>query len=140
MKKQLQQLWDFQSIYDQTRNTTPTLIEPDDYYLRYRLGKEELVEYLDACNNDDLVEITDALADQLYILLGTMIAHGMQDIIGDVFNEVHRSNMSKLGEDGKPIYREDGKVLKGPNFSKPNIEQFLTAGQSQLEIPFDEEV
>ena len=140
MKKQLQQLWDFQSIYDQTRNTTPTLIEPDDYYLRYRLGKEELVEYLDACNNDDLVEITDALADQLYILLGTMIAHGMQDIIGDVFNEVHRSNMSKLGEDGKPIYREDGKVLKGPNFSKPNIQQFLTAGQSQLEIPFDEEV
>jgi len=140
MKKQLQQLWDFQSIYDQTRNTTPTLIEPDDYYLRYRLGKEELVEYLDACNNDDLVEITDALADQLYILLGTMIAHGMQDIIGDVFNEVHRSNMSKLGEDGKPIYREDGKVLKGPNFSKPKIEQFLTAGQSQLEIPFDEEV
>ena len=140
MKKQLQQLWDFQSIYDQTRNTTPTLIEPDDYYLRYRLGKEELVEYLDACNNDDLVEITDALADQLYILLGTMIAHGMQDIIGDVFNEVHRSNMSKLGEDGNPIYREDGKVLKGPNFSPPNIEQFLTAGQGQLEIPFDEEV
>ena len=140
MKKQLQQLWDFQSIYDQTRNTTPTLIEPDDYYLRYRLGKEELVEYLDACNNDDLVEITDALADQLYILLGTMIAHGMQDIIGDVFNEVHRSNMSKLGEDGKPIYREDGKVLKGPNFSKPDIQQFLTAGPDQLEITFDEEV
>jgi len=140
MKKQLQQLWDFQSIYDQTRNTTPTLIEPDDYYLRYRLGKEELVEYLDACNNDDLVEITDALADQLYILLGTMIAHGMQDIIGDVFNEVHRSNMSKLGEDGKPIYREDGKVLKGPNFSKPDIQQFLTADPDQLEITFDEEV
>jgi len=140
MKKQLQQLWDFQSIYDQTRNTKPTLIEADDYYLRYRLGKEELVEYLDACNNDDLVEVTDALADQLYILLGTMVAHGMQDIIEDVFNEVHRSNMSKLGEDGQPIYREDGKVLKGPNFSAPNIEQFLTAGQSQLEIPFDEEV
>ena len=140
MKKQLQQLWDFQSAYNSTRNTKPTLIEPDDYFLRYRLGKEELLEYLDACNNDDLVEITDALADQLYILLGTMIAHGMQDIIEDVFNEVHRSNMSKLGKDGNPIYREDGKVLKGPNFSPPNIEQFLTAGQSQLEIPFDEEV
>ena len=135
MKKQLQQLWDFQSIYDQTRNTTPTLIEPDDYYLRYRLGKEELVEYLDACNNDDLVEITDALADQLYILLGTMIAHGMQDIIGDVFNEVHRSNMSKLGEDGKPIYREDGKILKGPNFSSPNLSKFLSDnGQLELQL------
>ena len=140
MKKQLQQLWDFQSAYNSTKNTTPTLIEPDDYFLRYRLGKEELLEYLDACNNDDIVEITDALADQLYILLGTMVAHGMQDIIEDVFNEVHRSNMSKLGENGKPIYREDGKVLKGPNYSPPNIEQFLTAGQSQLEIPFDEEV
>ena len=138
MKKQLQQLWDFQSAYNQARNTKPTLIEPDDYYLRYRLGKEELLEYLDACNNDDIVEIADALADQLYILLGTMVAHGMQDIIEDVFNEVHRSNMSKLGEDGKPIYREDGKVLKGPNYSPPNIAQFLPG--TQLEIPFNEEV
>jgi predicted HAD superfamily Cof-like phosphohydrolase len=138
MKKQLQQLWDFQSAYNSTKNTTPTLIEPDDYFLRYRLGKEELLEYLDACNNDDLVEITDALADQLYILLGTMVAHGMQDIIEDVFNEVHRSNMSKLGEDGKPIYREDGKVLKGPNYSPPNIAQFIPG--TQFEIPFDEEV
>ena len=138
MKKQLQQLWDFQSAYNSTRNTKPTLIEPDDYFLRYRLGKEELLEYLDACNNDDLVEITDALADQLYILLGTMVAHGMQDIIEDVFDEVHRSNMSKLGENGKPIYREDGKVLKGPNYSPPNIAQFLPG--TQLEIPFNEEV
>ena len=138
MKKQLQQLWDFQSAYNSTKNTTPTLIEPDDYFLRYCLGKEELLEYLDACNNDDIVEITDALADQLYILLGTMVAHGMQDIIEDVFNEVHRSNMSKLGEDGKPIYREDGKVLKGPNYSPPNITQFIPS--TQLEIPFDEEV
>lgn len=138
MKKQLQQLWDFQSAYNSTKNTTPTLIEPDDYFLRYNLGKEELLEYLDACNNDDLVEITDALADQLYILLGTMVAHGMQDIIEDVFNEVHRSNMSKLGEDGKPIYREDGKVLKGPNYSPPNIAQFIPG--TQFEIPFDEEV
>ena len=140
MKKQLKQLWDFQSAYNSARNTKPTLLEPDEFYLRYRLGKEELVEYLEACNNDDLVEVTDALADQLYILLGTMVAHGMQDIIEDVFDEVHRSNMSKLGVDGKPIYREDGKVLKGPNFTPPNIEQFLTAGQGQLEIPFDEEV
>jgi len=138
MKKQLQQLWDFQSAYNSTKNTTPTLIEPDDYFLRYRLGKEELLEYLDACNNDDIVEITDALADQLYILLGTMVAHGMQDIIEDVFNEVHRSNMSKLGENGKPIYREDGKVLKGPNYSPPNIAQFIPG--TQFEIPFDEEV
>jgi predicted HAD superfamily Cof-like phosphohydrolase len=138
MKKQLQQLWDFQSAYNSTRNTKPTLLDPSESMLRYELGREELLEYLEACNNDDLVEITDALADQLYILLGTMIAHGMQDIIENVFNEVHRSNMSKLGEDGNPIYRADGKVLKGPNFSPPNIAQFLNNGQ--LEIPFDEEV
>ena len=139
MKKQLKQLWDFQSAYNSTRNTKPTLLDPSESMLRYELGKEELIEYLEACNNDDLVEITDALADQLYILLGTMVAHGMQDIIEDVFDEVHRSNMSKLGEDGKPIYREDGKILKGPNFTPPNIEQFL-ADSGQLEIPFDEEV
>lgn len=139
MKKQLKQLWDFQSAYNSTRNTKPTLLDPSESMLRYELGKEELIEYLEACNNDDLVEVTDALADQLYILLGTMVAHGMQDIIEDVFDEVHRSNMSKLGVDGKPIYREDGKVLKGPNFTPPNIAQFLTDG-GQLEIPFDEEV
>jgi predicted HAD superfamily Cof-like phosphohydrolase len=139
MKKQLQQLWDFQRVYDQPRNTKPTLLDPSQSMLRYELGKEELIEYLDACNNDDLVEVTDSLADQLYILLGTMVAHGMQDIIEDVFDEVHRSNMSKLGVDGKPIYREDGKVLKGPNFTPPNIQQFL-ADDGQLEIPFDEEV
>jgi predicted HAD superfamily Cof-like phosphohydrolase len=104
--------------------------------LRYELGKEELIEYLEACNNDDIVEVTDALADQLYILLGTMVAHGMQGIIKDVFNEVHRSNMSKLGEDGKPIYREDGKVLKGPNYSPPNIGKFLYT-DTQMELPFN---
>tara|TARA_R110000744_G_scaffold94826_2_gene183305 strand:+ start:2317 stop:2748 length:432 start_codon:yes stop_codon:yes gene_type:complete len=136
MKKQLQQLWDFQSVYDQTRNTKPTLINPTESMLRYELGKEELIEYLEACNNDDLVEVTDALADQLYILLGTMVAHGMQGIIKDVFNEVHRSNMSKLGEDGKPIYREDGKVLKGPNYSPPNIGKFLYT-DTQIELPFN---
>ena len=136
MKKQLQQLWDFQSVYDQTRNTKPTLISPTESMLRYELGKEELIEYLEACNNDDIVEVTDALADQLYILLGTMVAHGMQGIIKDVFNEVHRSNMSKLGEDGKPIYREDGKVLKGPNYSPPNIGKFLYT-DTQMELPFN---
>jgi|TARA_B110000977_G_scaffold191122_1_gene262824 predicted HAD superfamily Cof-like phosphohydrolase len=139
MKKQLQQLWDFQSVYDQTRNTKPTLISPTESMLRYELGKEELIEYLEACNNDDIVEVTDALADQLYILLGTMVAHGMQGIIKDVFNEVHRSNMSKLGEDGKPIYREDGKVLKGPNYSPPNIGKFLDT-DTQIELPFNEDV
>lgn len=137
MKKQLQQLWDFQSAYKSTRNTKPTLITTDEAQLRYRLGKEELDEYLEACNNNDLIEVADALADQLYILLGTMVAHGMKDVIEDIFDDVHRSNMSKLGPDGKPIYREDGKILKGPNFSPPNISKYLS-DNGQLEIPFNE--
>ena len=93
--------------------------------LRYKLMREENEEYLEAANNNDLVEVADALGDMLYILCGTIIEHGMQDKIDEVFNEIQRSNMSKLGEDGKPIYREDGKVLKGPNYFKPNIETIL---------------
>lgn len=139
MKEQLKQLLDFQTAYNSTRNSKPTLITEDDYILRYRLGKEELIEYFDACKDGNLVEVADALADQLYILLGTMISHGMQDVIEDIFDEVHRSNMSKLGSDGKPIYREDGKILKGPNFSPPNIAKYLS-DDGQLEIPLDEKV
>jgi len=139
MKEQLKQLLDFQTAYNSTRNFKPTLISEDDYVLRYKLGKEELIEYFDACKDGNLVEVADALADQLYILLGTMISHGMQDVIEDIFDEVHRSNMSKLGSDGKPIYREDGKILKGPNFSPPNIAKYLS-DDGQLEIPLDEKV
>jgi predicted HAD superfamily Cof-like phosphohydrolase len=87
--------------------------------------KEENEEYLEAAENNDLVEVADALGDMLYILCGTIIEHGMQDKIEDVFNEIHRSNMSKLGEDGRPIYREDGKVLKGANYFKPHIKEIL---------------
>ena len=87
--------------------------------------KEENEEYLESAQNNDIVEVADALGDMLYILCGTIIEHGMQDIITNVFDEIQSSNMSKLGADGKPIYREDGKVLKGPNYFKPNIKQFL---------------
>ncbi len=93
--------------------------------LRYELMREENEEYLEAANNNDLVEVADALGDMLYILCGTIIEHGMQNKIEEVFNEIQRSNMSKLGEDGKPIYREDGKVLKGPKYFKPNIKEIL---------------
>lgn len=93
--------------------------------LRFNLMKEENEEYLEAANDNDLVEVADALGDMLYILCGTIIEHGMQHKIEDVFNEIQRSNMSKLGEDGEPIYREDGKVLKGPNYFKPHIKEIL---------------
>ena len=93
--------------------------------LRYNLMKEENEEYLEAANTNDKVEVADALGDMLYILCGTIIEHGMQYKIEEVFEEIQRSNMSKLGADGKPIYREDGKVLKGPNYFKPNIKKIL---------------
>ena len=93
--------------------------------LRYNLMKEENEEYLEAVKSNDLIEIGDALGDMLYILCGTIISHGFQDKIEAIFDEIQRSNMSKLGADGKPIYREDGKVLKGPNYFKPDIEKIL---------------
>ncbi len=93
--------------------------------LRFNLMKEENEEYMEAAEANDLIEVADALGDMLYILCGTIIEHGMQHKIEEVFNEIQRSNMSKLGADGKPIYREDGKVLKGPNYFKPNIEDIL---------------
>ena len=80
---------------------------------------------LEAANKSDMIEVADALGDMLYILCGTIIEHGMQDLIEDVFEEIQKSNMSKLGVDGNPIYREDGKVLKGPNYFKPNFKKFF---------------
>lgn len=93
--------------------------------LRFNLMKEENEEYLEAANKGDMPEVADALGDMLYILCGTIIEHGMQYKIEEVFDEIQRSNMSKLGEDGKPVFREDGKVLKGPRYSKPDIRSIL---------------
>ena len=100
-------------------------LSEQDYTLRHNLMKEENDEYIEACRNNDLVEIADALGDQLYILCGTILKHGLQDKIGEVFLEIQRSNMSKLDSGGKPIYREDGKVLKGENYFKPDIKSIL---------------
>jgi len=93
--------------------------------LRYHLMKEENEEYLVAANNGDLAGVADGLGDMLYILCGTMLEHGMQDKIEEVFYEIHASNMSKLGKDGKPVFREDGKVLKGPGYLEPRIKEIL---------------
>ena len=103
---------------------TASLGEPKNR-LRFELMKEENEEYFEAAQNNDLEEVADALGDMLYILCGTILEHGMQHKIEEVFDEIQNSNMSKLGEDGKPIYREDGKVLKGPNYFKPNIAKKL---------------
>lgn len=93
--------------------------------LRFDLMKEENEEYLEAAQKGDLVEVADALGDMMYILCGTIIEHGLQQLMEEVFEEIQRSNMSKLGADGKPIYREDGKVLKGPNYFRPDFSKIV---------------
>ena len=93
--------------------------------LRHRLMAEENDEYLEAAKNNDLVQVADALGDKLYILCGTIISHGLQHKIVEVFEEIHRSNMSKLDADEKPIYREDGKVMKSELYFLPDIERIL---------------
>ena len=105
--------------------TEPTLIDERDYTLRYNLIKEENEEYLDACQKGDLVEIADALGDKLYIIFGTILKHGLQHKIEEVFDEIQRSNMSKLDEQGNPIFREDGKILKSNLYFRPNIKDIL---------------
>lgn len=126
MKRRIEAVTEFHTAFGLGIKNTPTAdLGTAKNMLRFNLMKEENEEYLEAAQNNDLVEVADALGDMLYILCGTIIEHGMQDKIVEVFEEIQRSNMSKLGADGKPIYREDGKVLKGPNYFKPNIEAIL---------------
>lgn len=100
-------------------------LDDKDYLLRYKLMREENEEYLEAAQNGDLVEIADACGDMLYILCGTLLKHGLQHKIEEVFEEIQRSNMSKLDQNGDPIYREDGKVMKSDLYFKPNIKAIL---------------
>jgi predicted HAD superfamily Cof-like phosphohydrolase len=126
MKKQLDSVDKFHTVFKLGKNNKPVAhITNARIKLRFDLMKEENEEYLEAAQNNDLIEVADALGDMLYILCGTIIEHGMQNVIEDVFDEIQRSNMSKLGTDGMPIYREDGKVLKGPEYFKPNFEEIL---------------
>jgi predicted HAD superfamily Cof-like phosphohydrolase len=116
-------VWKFHETYNLIRTKTPGLPDKAMRELRKDLLEEEYQEYLNGELNNDLVEIADALGDIIYIAYGTGVAYGLP--MDEIFNEIQRSNMSKLGEDGKPIYREDGKVLKGPNYSKPDIKGII---------------
>jgi predicted HAD superfamily Cof-like phosphohydrolase len=116
---------EFHDVFKIGNASKITLIDERDYTLRYNLIKEENDEYLEACKNGDITEIADALGDQLYILFGTILKHGLQYKIEEVYDEIHRSNMSKLDENGQPIYREDGKILKSNLYFRPNIKSVL---------------
>tara|TARA_Y100001934_G_C11898193_1_gene560941 strand:- start:70 stop:459 length:390 start_codon:yes stop_codon:yes gene_type:complete len=126
MKKQISAVEAFHNAFRIENRYAPTAdIDEKTQLLRYKLMREENEEYLEAAQNGDLVEIADALGDMLYILCGTILSHGMKDKIEEVFDEIQRSNMSKLDANGEPIYREDGKVLKSDQYFKPNIKAIL---------------
>ena len=124
MKEELKKVQNFHEAFQQSNAETPILLDQRTWELRHRLMKEETDEYLEACVEGDIVGVADALGDQLYILCGTILKHGLQHKIVEVFNEIHDSNMSKL-ENGQPLLREDGKILKGINYFKPKIKKIL---------------
>ena len=114
---------EFMTAFDQEVKTSVTTRSDEVQKLRVALIEEELQELIDAIRESDTIEIADALTDLLYVIYGAGHAFGMD--LDKCFQEVHRSNMSKLGDDGKPIHREDGKVMKGPNFFQPNLHKCL---------------
>ena len=113
----------FMKTFGQEVKTKPSFSTDKINKLRIDLIKEELSELTEAMNNRDLLEVADALTDILYVTYGAGHAFGVD--LDKCFNELQRSNMSKLDENGKPIFNNHGKVLKGPNYFKPNIEKFI---------------
>ena len=113
----------FMETFGQEVKTKPSFSTDKINSLRYDLIKEELEELKEAMENKDLLEVADALTDILYVTYGAGHAFGID--LDKCFEEVQNSNMSKLGEDGKPIYNEKGKVMKGPNYLEPDLKQFV---------------
>ena len=126
MTDSIYKVLDFHKKFDCFYQSRPSVeVRGDTEVLRHRLLQEEVNELFEAQSGRDIVAIADALGDILYITFGTACTYGLQDCLEKVFNEIHDSNMSKLGADGKPVRREDGKILKGPNYFKPNIKKIL---------------
>ena len=118
-----QKVKNFMMAFGQEVKSEPSFSNKKINELRYNLIKEELDELKIAMDNKDLLEVADALTDILYVTYGAGVAFGLD--LDACFNEVHNSNMSKMDINGKPIYNENGKVMKGPNYFKPNLSKFL---------------
>jgi predicted HAD superfamily Cof-like phosphohydrolase len=126
MQKQINSVKEFHTAFKIGYSEAPVAdLGESKSTLRYHLMKEENEEYLEAVQNNDLVEIADALGDMMYVLLGTILEHGLQHKIEAIFDEIQRSNMSKLDEEGNPISRKDGKIIKGVNYFKPDFSKIL---------------
>ena len=122
MSNMFKDVMDFHKAFGQRIGQCPELPNEEERELRIKLLREEYTEYMDAEEEDNIVEIADALADLIYIACGTAVSYGIP--LDVIYNEVHRSNMSKL-VDGKPIYREDGKVMKPEGWTPPDIKGIL---------------
>ena len=114
---------DFMSIYGQEIKNNAEFPDKKIIELRLKLIQEELNEFKEAIKNRDIIEVADALTDILYVTYGAGHSFGIN--LDKCFDEVQKSNMSKLGKDGKPIYNENGKVMKGPDYFKPDLSKFL---------------
>lgn len=113
----------FMEVFKQEVKQKPEFPDANTCQLRMRLIKEEYEEFEEAIRHRDIVEVADSLTDILYVTYGAAAAFGID--IDKCFEEVQRSNMSKLDENGNPIYREDGKIMKGPNFSEPDLKSII---------------
>ena len=118
-----QKVKNFMETFGQEVKSSASFSSPKINNLRYNLIKEELDEFKQALDNNDLLEVADALTDILYVTYGAGHAFGIN--LDHCFEEVQNSNMSKLGNDGKPIYSDQGKVMKGPNYFKPDLSKFI---------------
>jgi predicted HAD superfamily Cof-like phosphohydrolase len=125
MEKQIYQVLEFYTAFNQPIANSPKHISLERSFMRHRLLDEEVVELFEAAVKKDIVEVADAITDCLYILIGTAIEYGIADRLSECFDEVHRSNMSKLDDNGSPIYREDGKVIKSNNYKSPNLNDII---------------
>jgi len=125
MNRQLKQVEDFQKAFGGPVGDKPSFPSEQRCELRQKLLQEEVLELYEAWSKGDIIEVADAITDCLYILFGTAIEFGLHEKLEALFDEVHGSNMSKLNENGRPIYREDGKVLKGKNYYKPDLKKVL---------------
>jgi len=132
MKKQLEQVKQFNKAFNLPINETPTLGDFNECRKHHDLMAEEISEYWEAVNigkhrseKEGKLAILDALTDELYVLIGKIHYHGFGSVIEASFNEVHRSNMSKLDSNGEPIYRKDGKVLKSDLYSPPDLSKLI---------------
>jgi|TARA_R110001606_G_scaffold391172_2_gene558726 predicted HAD superfamily Cof-like phosphohydrolase len=124
LDSKLEMVKEFNRSFDIQNETKPSLLSKEKFQLKLNIMQEELDEYKEACENEDLVEVADAIVDMMYVLYGIIIQHGLSDVFYDMFQEVHKSNMSKL-ERGKPLRRSDGKILKGSEYFKPDLKNIL---------------